>query len=302
MVEGAYRQAPNDEVFDPERHVMVDKNAWVRKSAVERARKAEEEAKIRNTVIKERNWLARLLLGSKKETGFHVLHETASEDDLKDLNEEYEQGYLTKINGIYNGHQIELHEQIYDTNDFGKFTVRKIDGKEITEKDARTIWKKLKTLLEQRTKNREGLEDINTKLNLKRPVLEVLGLLPHNPSKELPETTEPKQLPEKTEGWNEFLDPNLSGLQYSKGAKGVQIRGTYNNHRLYLSHTDDIDDGESLYVKVDDRVTAPNEAKKIWEKMHALIEEEIKNKYRFEELGAGLELAEPKQLPEKTGE
>ncbi len=192
MVEGPYRSRPKgDEEFDPEKHVKVDEKSWVRKSAAETTKKAEAEANRRNVVIEEPNWFLRLFGKTNKENYHGVLHEEALETELGNLQfslSDSGDGFFPIIWGTYKGHVLLLEQ-----------SSAKINNVKITKNDAKKIWKRLRPLIEQRDKNREKLKQTNDKLETKRPVLEVLGLLPQRPNKELPETKEPKQLSEKTE-------------------------------------------------------------------------------------------------------
>lgn len=200
MVEGPYRTPPkDDEEFDPEKHTKVDEKSWVRKSAAETTKKAEAEANKRNLVIEEPNWFFRLFGKTNKESGLSVLHEEALETLLENLNYgEYNSPSSVAITneneivGKYNGHNVRVQGNYLDYN-------ATINGIQTTKNEAKKIWKKLNALLQQRDKNRKKLKQTNWKLITRKPVLEVLGLLPQRPTKELPETTEPKQLPEKTE-------------------------------------------------------------------------------------------------------
>lgn len=199
MGEGPYRTQPKgDEEFDPEKHVKVDEKSWVRKTAVETAKKAEKEAERRNLVAEKPSWFARLFGKTNKETYLDILHEEAFESDLAGLEfnpieRNNTTGYYEEtIRGTYNGHDIELrrtHNKM----------IGKIDNLSLAEDDAEKIWARLHNLIRQRSAKRSKLEQINKKLQTKLPVLEVLGTFIPRKQKELPETKEPKQLPEKTE-------------------------------------------------------------------------------------------------------
>lgn len=200
-MEGPFRTPPKgDEEFDPEKHVKVDEKSWVRKSAFETAKKAEAEASRRNVVIEEPNWFFRLFGKTNKENYHSILQEEALETELKDLsyvhkinhdNPRIAKNPTTEIFGTYNGYEIDLN-----SDDGYK---AKINGVETTKDDAKKIWKKIDGLLNQKYKNEQQRKNTNDKLKTKKPVLEILGLLPQRPDKELLETKEPKQLPEKTE-------------------------------------------------------------------------------------------------------
>lgn len=209
MGEGPYRNQPEgDKEFNPAKHVMIDKKSWVRKTALESDDAAKVEAERRSQLIEEPNWFLILFGKTNKETYLDILQEEALEHDLGELC--YRDKY---VNGNYNNHHISLSTE-------KKGVEGSIDYVKIKNSDAKKIWKKLWVLKKQTIKNKKNIKRAEQKefekreqeekklrqekerlkmLETKRPVAEVLGLLPQRPKKELLETTEPKQIPEKTE-------------------------------------------------------------------------------------------------------
>jgi len=216
-IEGIYRPLPKDDsVFDPEKHEktvhkkgpLKGKETWIRKSASESDKTAEEEAKIRNSVAENQSWFAKLFGKSNKDTALGIAQEEALENELAGLKYE-EKDYanlddiakILTISGKYNGYKLEIQLD-YDPTILmvGKSYTGKIEDKEIeNKKDAKKIWKKLYPLLKQRDYNRKKMEQTHHKLWIKEPFLEVLGLQPQRPKKEISETNEPKQLGPKKE-------------------------------------------------------------------------------------------------------
>lgn len=204
--EGPYRPLPKDDrEYDPEKHVKVDEKSWVRKSVARTTEDAGVEAKRRSVVTEEPNWFLRLFGKTNKENFHTVLQEEALETDLGALNYEDNRRGDTEsswgdeeISGKYNGYDIKLKRSGGDLSLFEPVN-GKIDGVELQKKYARKIWKKLRKLLDQRSKNREKLQQINAKLETKRSVLEVLGKLPPKETPELEQADEQKQLGPKQE-------------------------------------------------------------------------------------------------------